>query len=322
MAAPDSLASFLARHLAERPVRAWSFVVTVYGDAVAARGGSLWLGSLLPITAAAGIGDGVVRTALSRLAADGWIARTRIGRHGYHRLSARGRDEFLAATRRLYFEGYRPWAGTWRVVLLEDTERGRNGARGELERQGLAAFAGNVLLRPLAVGEAAPSPAAGVLLELTARGDDGDAARALAARLWPLAALAASYGDFIERFEPLARALEAGHGSDRLAALVVRILLIHDDRRIFLCDPLLPAELLPEGWPGIGARRLCARLYAALRAPAELWLDEHGRNETGPLPPPDASFARRFGDVSEPAAATEPGRRPAVPALQRKGDAR
>jgi phenylacetic acid degradation operon negative regulatory protein len=321
MAASDSLASFLAHHLAERPVRARSFVVTVYGDAVAARGGSLWLGALLPITAAAGIGDGVVRTALSRLAAEGWIERRRIGRHSHHRLSARGRAEFEGATRRIYFEGYRPWSGEWRVLLLEEADR--NEARGELERQGFAAFAGSVLLRPLAVGEAVSPPPASVLLALTGRGGDGEAARRLAARLWPLAALAGSYGRFIERFAPLARALEAAGAVDRLAALVARILLIHDYRRIFLRDPLLPQELLPAGWPGTPARRLCVRLYAALRDPAELWLDEHGRNETGPLPPPDAAFARRFADVFADGAgpAVEPARRPAVPALERNGDA-
>jgi phenylacetic acid degradation operon negative regulatory protein len=84
----DQLVAGAVAHIRERrPLRAWSLIVTIYGDAVVPRGGSLWLGSLLDMMAAFGIGGGVVRTAMSRLAKDGWIERQRIGRQSYYRLS-------------------------------------------------------------------------------------------------------------------------------------------------------------------------------------------------------------------------------------------
>jgi phenylacetic acid degradation operon negative regulatory protein len=59
----------------------------------------------------------------------------------------------------------------------------------------------------------------------------------------------------------------------------VRILLIHDYRRIVLRDPRLPSGLLPPDWPGLPARALCARLYAALAPASERWLDATSNRE-------------------------------------------
>ena len=62
-------------HLRREPSRTWSIVITIYGDAIVPRGGAVWLGTLEAILAAMEIGGGVVRTAMSRLAADGWLER-------------------------------------------------------------------------------------------------------------------------------------------------------------------------------------------------------------------------------------------------------
>src|SRR5687767_8359362 len=66
---PPLLDAFHAR----TPIRAGSLIVTIFGDAVAPRGGELSLASLVEIMAAFRIGAGVVRTALSRLVAEGWF---------------------------------------------------------------------------------------------------------------------------------------------------------------------------------------------------------------------------------------------------------
>ena len=85
-----------------RPLRAGSLIVTIYGDAIVPRGGSLWLGSLLDMLAGFGVEPGLVRTAVSRLVADGWFERTRIGKQSYYRLSPWGAAEFATATTRIY----------------------------------------------------------------------------------------------------------------------------------------------------------------------------------------------------------------------------
>ncbi|KGM32376.1 phenylacetic acid degradation protein, partial [Inquilinus limosus MP06] len=88
--------------LKAEPSRTWSIIITVYGDAVVPRGGSLWLGTLSAFLHAIDIGDGVVRTAMSRLAADGWLERSRVGRNSFYRLAERGRETFRTATEHIY----------------------------------------------------------------------------------------------------------------------------------------------------------------------------------------------------------------------------
>src|ERR1700736_3236555 len=103
---------------AAKPVRAWSLIVTLYGDAIVPRGGSLWLGSLTRIMELFGIDAGHVRTATSRLTAEGWLERDRVGRNSYYRLSRRGERDCVAATRRIYFAHAGAFDGRLRLALL------------------------------------------------------------------------------------------------------------------------------------------------------------------------------------------------------------
>src|SRR2546430_10846079 len=59
----------IIEQLKREPSRSGSIVITVFGDAIVPRGGSVWLGTLLEFFKALDIDSGVVRTAMSRLAA-------------------------------------------------------------------------------------------------------------------------------------------------------------------------------------------------------------------------------------------------------------
>jgi phenylacetic acid degradation operon negative regulatory protein len=278
----------------ERPIRAWSWIVTIYGDVVVPRGGELALSSLLAICAALGIEGGVVRTALTRLAADGLIERRRVGRNSFHRLAPRMADEFARATERIYFATPQRWSGAWRLAILP--AGGEGPEREALRLAGYGDIAPNVLIAPLGTGgrlysgrEPLPGPA--ILLDATGAAADGPA---LATRAWNLARLAEDYRAFLATFAPLEAAFVAGSAVGDLEALALRIRLVHAYRRIALKDPLLPDELLPAGWPGHEARRTCASIYRRVREPSERWLDRHGASAQGPLPSPDQSLRRRF----------------------------
>jgi phenylacetic acid degradation operon negative regulatory protein len=292
MTRPDAVEALIELFHARRPIRAGSLILTVYGDAVAPRGGALWLGSLIEILGAMRIADGVVRTAMSRLANDCWLERTRIGRNSHYRLSAQGRRVFDAATRRIYFAAPGTWDGTWSLAVLNGPSEMRAEARARLDAAGFGALAPNVMLRPHGPD---PLPSGTDLMLLEARGAAPDDARRLAAAIWPLDDLAARYRLFLDHFAGLAPA--AASALAPLDALVVRILLIHEYRRVILRDPLLPLALLPEDWPGTAARALCGRLYRAVRTASEAWIDANGVNADGPLPAPDAAFAARFRDI-------------------------
>lgn len=74
----------------------------LFGDMVLPRGGSIGLPTLLSLFHAMDVGSGTVRTALSRLSADGWVERTRIGRNAYYCLSSRGTALSRDAEPRIY----------------------------------------------------------------------------------------------------------------------------------------------------------------------------------------------------------------------------
>src|SRR5438874_3421614 len=88
--------------LKREPSRTGSIVITVFGDAIVPRGGSVWLGTPLEFFESLAIDSGVVRTAMSRPAADGWLTREKVGRNRFYRLADKGRQVFEAATRHIY----------------------------------------------------------------------------------------------------------------------------------------------------------------------------------------------------------------------------
>jgi phenylacetic acid degradation operon negative regulatory protein len=286
----SAIAQLVAEYHAAKPVRVWSLIVTLYGDAIVPRGGSLWIGSLIEIMALFGIDAGHVRTAMSRLSADGWLDRLRRGRNSYYRLSKHGEGTFLAATRRIYAGVERPADGRLRLALIDPAGEDRGPVRTAL------ATAGFVPLSPMVwVGVIEP-PAEISRLDgvFVVAAETGPGARDIATAAWKLASIAAGYRAFLERFAPFDAALGAHTTWSGADALVARTLMIHQFRRIVLRDPNLPQALLPLPWPGDPARMLAARIYARLAPPAERHLDEVAKNEDGALPPPHESFSTRF----------------------------
>ncbi|HQS09577.1 MAG TPA: phenylacetic acid degradation operon negative regulatory protein PaaX, partial [Xanthobacteraceae bacterium] len=275
-------------HVRAEPSRTWSIIVTIYGDAIVPRGGSVWLGTLLAFFKGLDIADGVVRTAMSRLAADGWLTRTKVGRNSFYRLADKGRETFARATEHIYRHRPPEWRGYFDMLLIEPAAR--EGARTALEAAGFGMPLPGVFVAP-AGGEVPDEAAAALRLSVSGASEDQ---RALAARAWPLAETAEDYGRFIATFEPLRAELCDGITLSDLEAMVARVLLIHEYRRIVLRDPVLPPEILPEDWPGIHAHALCAEVYARLMVGSERWLDENAVGEDGAPLSADPKIARRF----------------------------
>ena len=282
-----AVATLLDRFHAQRPMRAWSLIITLYGDAIVPRGGSLWLGSLSEIMALFRVDAGHVRTAMSRLTADGWLKRVKIGRNSYYRLTRREEGSFAAATRRIYFAEEPAFDGRLRLALLGPGVAAS--ARPALECVGFAALTPMTFV---AFAEPAKPPKIDGVFLLHA--EAGASARALAAAAWKLAPIALAYRDFIARFTPLDAALGSRARIEGDDALVARVLLIHEFRRVVLRDPGLPAALLPADWPGQAARQLAGRLYRKLAAESERYLDANAQDEKGPLPAAEPGLAARF----------------------------
>jgi phenylacetic acid degradation operon negative regulatory protein len=272
---------------ARKPARIWSLIVTLYGDAIVPRGGSLWIGSLIQTMALFRIDAGHVRTAVSRLSADGWLASTKRGRASYYRLTKSGEADFLQATQRIY-SGVPMQHGELRVAVIGPGAADAAGLRSQLKAVGFAPISPAIHAGLAGLPETLCRPAG--LFLLTPREDDR---RALAMAAFGIDDVAKSYGAFIAQFTPVDTWLRSAAPTDE-EALIARTLLIHSFRRVVLRDPGLPHDLLPADWNGEAARSLAAGIYARVVPNSERFLDQHGRGESGNLPPPATAFHKRF----------------------------
>jgi phenylacetic acid degradation operon negative regulatory protein len=280
----------IVEQLKREPSRTGSIVITVFGDAIVPRGGSVWLGTLLEFFRRLDIDSGVVRTAMSRLAADGWIERCKVGRNSFYRLVKKGRQTFDVATAHIYDPPPSDWTGRFELLLIPASED-RDAAREALKNAGFGSPLPGVWVAPSGV----PVPeraVSAIRLEVSAEDDSG---RRLLRQSWPLDRTAGAYAKFIKAFEPLRAWMERGTLSDA-DAFTARILLIHHYRRVVLRDPLLPSALLSADWPGRAARKLCGEIYRGLLPASERWLDANASNENGPLPKA-GDLGRRFSEV-------------------------
>jgi len=282
----------IIEELKREPSRTGSIVITVFGDAIVPRGGSVWLGTLLEFFKALDIDGGVVRTAVSRLASDGWLERNRVGRNSFYRLAATGRHTFDIATRHIYDPPPQDWTGRFELLLIGNADD-RDASREALRSAGFGSPLPGVWVAPS--GVPIPDEASrAIRLEVSAEDDSG---RRLLADSWPLENIADAYLKFMKTFEPLRSWITRRAPLANGDAFAARILLIHHYRRVVLRDPLLPLALLPKDWPGRAARALCGEIYRAILPPSEQWLDRNGSNEDGPLPKAGSELGNRFRDA-------------------------
>jgi phenylacetic acid degradation operon negative regulatory protein len=301
MNTPDPVAIAIQQRLetlqAGGRLSAWSLIVSFLGDAIGPRGGEISAGTVQMVMARLGIGNGTVRTAISRLAADGWIERNREGRHSFYRLSPDVAETVRAAEQRIYAQAALLPADTPVWIILNTGPMADATCR-HFKAQGGFALSDHTLL---CFGPGKPDAAALPQQSVTiARLTSIEPGIDFLARIAE-ARLSAEVGAFQTAYSRIEAGLgPAPNGADRLdplAAMALRCLMIHEWRRIALKLLWVPPGLMPPGDPEPETRALVARLYARLLAPSECWLDAHGSAASGALPPPAARLDERFGGL-------------------------
>lgn len=192
-----------------------------------------------------GIAPGTTRVALSRMVAAGELEPVAAGYQLVGALLARQarQEQSRAGTTTR-------WDGRWQTLVVVGEARPaaeRARLRSALEALRLAELREGVWLRPgnLSTGllPEAEALAAASTLALDSTVDD---APALAARLWDLDAWASTARTSLVELDRLGAELDAG----RTDALADAFVASADALRHLQADPLLPAALLPAGWPG------------------------------------------------------------------------
>jgi len=311
-----ALAPALARLRRGLDLRANSLLITLFGDAFAPRGQSIWLGSLIELLGLFGISPRLVRTSAFRLSADQWFSANRVGRRSYYGLSDAGLLRVQHADQRIYDFNLAQWDGRWTLVLLDPGMRAseRQHLQRELSWESFGRIAPHVFAHPHARAQALSEiiEAAGVAHQVAVLraqslpGTEGQALQAIMHSVFDLDKVALAWTQFIARFTPL---LDEVARLDPPQAFMVRTLLIHAYRRVVLRDPNLPKAFLPNDWPGVRARLLCEQLYGALLKPSEQYLTKQVSTRDGPLLPMPPEMRRR-GATGRPAGRATPPRAP------------
>lgn len=203
---------------------------------------------LLRLTEDFGIREATVRVALTRMVAAGDLVRSQDGYRLSDRLLVRQRRQDDALNPPM-----RDWSGEWTTLVITSVgtdARARAMLRNVLQDSRFGELREGGWMRPDNLEPALP---ADVLCRLRAlRSRDADPVE-LAGRLWDLSRWAGTGRGL------LAEMHSAANVPDRfvVAAAMVRLLL---------SDPVLPAELLPDDWPGARLRRAYNEFAAELSA--------------------------------------------------------
>ncbi len=300
-------------------VQAGSIIISVFGDAVLPRGSRIWLGSLIRLLEPLNLNERLIRTSVFRLAKEEWLRTEPSGRRTDYLLTASGQRRFEEASRHIYASSAPRWDHRWRLILTvgELSAKQREALRRALFWQGFGVLGGDCFVHPgadlttafdalIAEGLEDVLDKLKPLLAADARFSNAASDIEMVHRAWNLERLGGVYGEFVTRYQPVLEQLRAeGHGEvDGESAFLLRILLIHDYRRLLLRDPELPDVLLPSDWPGHRARLLCKELYRRLLPPSERHLDQHFQLADGRIPLAAPLLLERFREadpLAEPA---------------------
>ncbi len=233
--------------------RAWSLIVTLFGD-LAPRAGDAFEGQIIThLMGRMGIRSEATRVALHRLRAEGWIVSEKFGRRSRHSLSANARAETDAASKLIYgCLGAND--ADWRVYMTDDKNP---------QAEGLTQIAGNVFAGPILD----PQPDDILVLEPRNKPD-------WFSKLVEPDNLREDYAGLLAVVRGVAA--EIGDTPDLPAdtAALLRCQTVHAWRRIVLKHPPLPSALHSSGWPGTDCALETGALLSAIPRPS--LADLHG----------------------------------------------
>ncbi|MEM9279702.1 MAG: PaaX family transcriptional regulator C-terminal domain-containing protein [Pseudomonadota bacterium] len=274
MSGSDAIVDSLVKQLhLDGKLRVWSIIVTVFGDAIVPRGGVISLSSLQDILSRLDIEPNAVRTAMSRLARDGWVKRRKVGRQSFYDLAESGMALFESATARIYAMKSPDWDGRFELVLrTEDDQKSRISVQRRMRQKGYGSPVNGLYIRPLAKNESVEHTEDALAVMEAGNLVTGSLSDFIE-RSWRISDLNSRYENLIDKYSRVL-ALVQQHGlREPLDCMAVRVLLIHDWRRLVLQDVDLPGELKPQDWVGEDARALVSEIYHLILPGSECFLD-------------------------------------------------
>lgn len=300
-----NLTAALRRRLQTRNISNTALVFTFFCDVITQHGGEVWLGNVIQTLARLNINERGIRTAVFRLVKDGWLASRKQGRRSYYRLSDTGQRYYQRAARRIYASDKPQWDGQWMLLFVTMVpEDKREALHRGLSWLGYGRLASAVYALPGHDREPLTELLADLEIEdnivhMQAQADGSDSLKELVLSRWKLEDLQQRYAEYIGWLTAMRKILENLQRDDPQVLLLLRVLLIHEYRRILLADPELPAGMLPPGWQGEPAKTLTAVMYNRLYSSSAEWFEQQLQLVAGK---PGANAGKQQVVAREPAA--------------------
>lgn len=237
-------------------LRVWSIVVTIFGDLVQPRGTPISTQELLQLTDAIGVEGNALRTAMSRLAKEGWLTRHKQGRTSAYSLSKSGALTFLAASERIYNPSFFSANNHWHLAIHNEPidpttiDHATSFQINKTTRLSQEPLAGKDCLALSALIEDMPNWVRDQLIPQ------------------PLNNNYQTLYDLLQSID-----VQDVTALPPLEAMALRFITIHFWRRLVLRHPLLPAKLSDTNWVGSKTHAQVKELYAQIITPSEKWWD-------------------------------------------------
>ncbi len=235
--------------------RVWSWVVTVFGE-LAREPGSEISGNLLHgLAGLIGIKPEAIRVALHRLRKDEWIVSRRNGRNSVHLLSEKGQKISVDASRRIYGTASNG-RSAWLVLADPGFPVDADVVDAVPVGTGMWIMAekpngDGIFSTPLESGHGLPD-------WVTAKVCPADLVTQSCVLADRLAALRGRFSD--PEFEIATMT--------PLQVATLRVMIVHDWRRLILKAPTLPEQVFPDRWHGAQCRAHVSWLLSRLRRPS------------------------------------------------------
>lgn len=247
--ATPEFSDLIAGLMPKEGLRVWSVLVTIFGDLAIEDGATLNSSVLTALTAPLEIRPEALRVAIHRLKKDGWLISERAGRSSNYGLSDKGRAQSQIAGKRIYGQQV-PSPKLWKLAVQP---------------------------LPHLVGEADQGIALQPGLSLFTHGEVPPDAMVFSGQIEALpdwvrsqfgpADLAEGFHGLDQKLAGLSRGLHNNRSLSPLETAAIRVLIVHEWRRLLLRQADVPEMLLPKGWPGLSCRHRVFELLALLPRP-------------------------------------------------------
>ena len=293
---------FLQQRMEDGNIRSTALLITFFCDVVTQHGDEIWLGSIIHALSPLGINERLTRTSVFRLVQDGWLQGRKQGRRSYYRLTQTGQNYYQRAASRIYAIQPAEWNGNWTLLLTSMTpEKQRDALNRGLLWLGYGRISAGVYALP---GDQRPAldqllsdlQLKDAIINMQAHTDDVEGLQKLVLSRWKLDELRQRYKAFIRQYGSALKSLKSSRPADGHSLLLLRVLLIHEYRRILLSDPELPATMLPGDWDGHIAQSLAGEIYRHIALASGQWVNQELLNPDGLLLGGSSILKTRFSE--------------------------